>query len=310
MNLLEKRILFVCRQKSNGQASPIVQAQHASLQSANVDVFLIRGKGLLAYFKSIPKLRKFIKTQNIDIIHAHYSFSGYAASLSLFKPVVCSLMGSDVQAKGIKKGLLRFFALHIWDAVVVKSKPMAQNIGLESAHIIPNGVNFSTFRETDRQEASRKTGFDRNKHNILFLADPARPEKNYNLASEAVNILADQNIVLTAIHGIDHNEIPHYLSAADILLLTSKWEGSPNAVKEAMACNCPMVSTDVGDVKEIIGDTEGCYITSFEAEDVAAKLKLALDFGKRTKGREKIQHLDSTIIAERLIEVYKQVLNK
>jgi glycosyltransferase involved in cell wall biosynthesis len=219
-------------------------------------------------------------------------------------------MGSDVQVKGIKKVILRYFAQHIWAAVVVKSESMAQHIGLENAHIIPNGVNFDSFQESDRQEAFTKTGFDNLKKNILFLADPARIEKNYNLASEAVKILADPSIVLTAIHGIGHNEIPYYLSAADILLLTSKWEGSPNVVKEAMACNCPIVSTDVGDVKEILGDTEGCYITSFEPEDVAAKLKLALDLGKRTKGREKIQHLDSTIIAERLIEVYKQVLNK
>ena len=101
-----------------------------------------------------------------------------------------------------------------------------------------------------------------------------------------------------------------YLNAADALVLTSLWEGSPNVIKEAMACNLPIVSTDVGDVKEVIGDTEGCYITSYEPSDVAGKIKLALDFGKRTNGREKIKHLEINTIAKRIIDVYNEVLQK
>ena len=101
-----------------------------------------------------------------------------------------------------------------------------------------------------------------------------------------------------------------YFNASDLVLLTSFWEGSPNVIKEAMACNVPIVSTDVGDVKEVIGKTEGCYITSFDPEDVAEKIKLALKFGKRTTGIEDIKHLESSLIAKKIIKIYKSVLEK
>jgi teichuronic acid biosynthesis glycosyltransferase TuaC len=94
-----------------------------------------------------------------------------------------------------------------------------------------------------------------------------------------------------------------------VVLLTSLWEGSPNVIKEAMACNTPIVSTDVGDVKEIIGKTEGCFITSFDPEDVSDKIKKALEFGKRTTGREDIKHLESGVVAKRIIAIYKNVLD-
>lgn len=99
-------------------------------------------------------------------------------------------------------------------------------------------------------------------------------------------------------------------NAADVVLLTSLWEGSPNAIKEAMACNCPVVSTDVGDVREVIGNTEGCYISSFEPRDVAKKIQMALDFSKRTNGKQSIIELglDSKTVANKIINIYTKVI--
>lgn len=99
------------------------------------------------------------------------------------------------------------------------------------------------------------------------------------------------------------------MNAPDILLLTSLWEGSPNVIKEAMACNCPILSADVGDGAKVIRKTDGCYICSYDPEDVAEKIKEALEFGKRTNGREKIKHLDEKIIAQKIIGVYNEVLS-
>jgi teichuronic acid biosynthesis glycosyltransferase TuaC len=95
--------------------------------------------------------------------------------------------------------------------------------------------------------------------------------------------------------------------------VTSFSEGSPLVIKEAMACNCTIVSTNVGDVEWVLGDTEGCYIAVFDAKDVAKKLKLAIEFREEhqyTNGRNRITELglDSETIAGRIMEVYKKVI--
>lgn len=305
-------ILFVSRQKRNGEISPIVKKQGKSLEGlVNMHYFLIKGKGIMAYVKNIAKIRSYARKHEVDLIHAHYSFSGFSAALSFCKPTICSLMGSDIQAGGVVRFLIKLFYGLFWKATIVKSQRMKEGIKLNKAIVLPNGVDMKAFVCIEKVKSLDKTGFDPGIKNIAFLAAPSRHEKNFALAKEAVDKLGtEQNATLHTLHGIIHRDIPFYLNAADVLLLTSKWEGSPNAIKEAMACNCPIVSTDVGDVKEVIGNTEGCYITSYDPEDVAEKLKMALEYGKRTNGREKIKYLDEKIIAEKLVEIYKSVLKK
>ncbi|MBM3189970.1 MAG: glycosyltransferase family 4 protein, partial [Chloroflexi bacterium] len=95
---------------------------------------------------------------------------------------------------------------------------------------------------------------------------------------------------------------------ADVLLLTSDHEGSPTVVKEAMACNLPIVSTKVGDVPQVIAGVEGCYLAEQTPDDLAEKVEAALAFGGRTRGREAIQHLQTEGEARRLIALYEEVL--
>lgn len=144
---------------------------------------------------------------------------------------------------------------------------------------------------------------------VLFLADPSRPEKNYQLARDAFELLPqDKDIQLLPIFNLEYEDVPYYISAVDVILLTSHFEGSPNVIKEAMACNCPIVSTDVGDVKEIISETDGCFITSIEPRDICEKLLLALDFGRNTNGRKNIKQFSSATIAHGIIDVYNSVI--
>jgi glycosyltransferase involved in cell wall biosynthesis len=105
--------------------------------------------------------------------------------------------------------------------------------------------------------------------------------------------------------------VPRYLNEADVLAFSSFMEGSPNVIKEAMACNCPIVSTDVGDVRWVLGDTKGCYIASFDPADFAKKMELAIHFSQvvgRTKGRQRIVALglDMNTVAKRIMAVYKK----
>jgi len=306
------KVLFVSSGNSEFGISPTVKAQGESLKKNGIEIeyFLIKGKGIYGYHKNILPLRKYLKNDNFDIIHSHYSLSAYVASLAGSKPLVVSLMGSDVQKNLFGCMILKLFNLIFWNSLIVKSNSMKERVGIEKCFIIPNGVDFEKFKEIDKKIAKEKIGFDPNKKHIIFVANPDRYEKNFKLSKEAFNLLDDKSVELNVVCDVTHEMIPYYYYAADVLLLTSLWEGSPNVIKEAMACNCPIVSTDVGDVKEVIGNTGGCYVTSFDPKDVANKIKKALAFEKRTNGRENIEHSDSNIIAKKIIKIYEHVLEK
>jgi glycosyltransferase involved in cell wall biosynthesis len=245
-----------------------------------------------------------------DIIHAHYSYSGFLAYLAGARPLIVSLMGSDMNQNFIITIVTKVFTRWLWDTAIVKSDRMKQKLNPGKAEILPNGVDTDLFKYTEISPGHFPKGLDRDKKNILFVADPARPEKNWDLALRGAGMLNRDDVKLVPVYGIPHSKLPDYYNFADILLLTSIWEGSPNVVKEAMACGLPVVATGVGDVKELLEGVEGCYICSFDPADVAEKLKKALEFRGRTKGREKIfsKGLDSRSIAKQIIEVYENVI--
>ena len=109
---------------------------------------------------------------------------------------------------------------------------------------------------------------------------------------------------LQTLINIPNQDMPAYFNSADIVLLTSLWEGSPNVIKEAMACNCKIVSVDVGDVKEVIGNTKGCQVTSFNSDQIANAITKLLAYKEIPKGRSKVEHLNATTIAKKLTQIY------
>lgn len=304
-------ILFVSSGNSKNGISPLIKNQGESLIKLhhNVTFFTIKGKGFKGYFKSIFELRRFLKKQKFDIIHAHYSLSGMVASLAGAKPIVISLMGSDVKASPVLKYIIRIFSLLFWKQIIVKSRDMKEDSGLNKAYIIPNGVDFNKFKPIKRSDAINETGWDPNKKHILFAANPDRPEKNFKLAKEAFNLIKNDAIQLQKLIDIPNKKMPYYFNAADVILLTSLWEGSPNVIKEAIACNCKIIAVDVGDIRELIGNTKGCHITNFDASQIANKLLLSLNSEQKTNGRDTIRHLDSVTIANKLTNIYKSTIS-
>lgn len=314
------KVLFIMSGNS-GAASPIIFAQSTSLSQhgLRVDHFLIRGKGAIGYIKSIPPLLKHMKYNDYSLMHAHYAFCGFVAFLSkLFLPkskklpVVCSLMGSDVKGGQPWQALIRFLAVYGWDATIVKSGDMKQCLGVGSSRVLPNGVDLNMFVYNPSQESKLKLGWKMENKHILFGADSHKPVKNYPLAREAYTMLNADNCELHTLGSIPHADIPLYLNACDVLLLSSKWEGSPNIVKEAMACGTPIVCTDVGDVRWLLEGVEGCYICSSDPVDIAKKLDLALKHNVKTNGRDRLIELglDADSVASRIVSMYEEVLKR
>ena len=303
-------VLFISSGNSKYGISPIVYNQGLSLQNAGVNLsyFTIKGKGITGYLKNIFKLHKLLNQKQYDLFHAHYSASSFAASLAGARPLIVSLMGSDVKAGKHAKLLLMIFNKLFWKRCIVKSADMKRSLGIKSANVIPNGIDFNKFKKIIKEEAIKRIGWDKNKKYIVFASDPGRYEKNYKLAKVAFQSLNYNSLELKHLIDIPHDEMPYIYSAADVVLCTSLWEGSSNVIKEAMACNCPIVTTDVGDVNEVIGNTDGSYICSYDPLDVAKKLDNAIRFGKRTLGRNSIKHLDQEIIAKKVVKLYQDAL--
>lgn len=319
-------VLFVCSGNSKFGISPFIKSQGDSLvkKGVKVEYFTIKGKGLFGYLKNIKPLREHLRSGKFDIVHAHYGLCAIVSCMAKAKEkLVVSFMGDDLIGENKFDGSYTFqgkmfsiinrWILPRWvDIIIVKSTAMKLLLRTKKVNVIPNGVNLQVFSPLKINNYKDKQKSEVRRRKVIFVANPERPEKNYALANKSIELLGS-DIKLEVLHNINQKELSYCYNSADLLLLTSYHEGSPNVIKEAMACNCPIVSTDVGDVKEIIGDTEGCYITSFEPVDVAEKIKEALAFSisnGRTNGREKLIKigLDINLVAERILNIYKKLI--
>lgn len=322
------RVLFV----SSGNAEsfdvvPFIVEQGESLKKLGVDLeyYPVRGKGLKGYLRAGIKLRKHVKQNHYDLIHAHFILSGYAALLgSRGTPIVLSLMGSDAYGEYIgankvqlSSRLLTVLTLLIQPfvhAIISKAPNIEKYVYLKrKSFLVPNGIDMEKFIAGGVNNHGG-LNFTPHKKQVLFLGSEKSVRKNIGLVKEALAILNRTDVELIHPYPIAHQEIPQYLNAASVLTVCSYMEGSPNVVKEAMACNCPIVATDVGDIKWVLGNVAGCFLASFQPRDYADKLRQALEYSEqhgRTEGAKRIKALglDSETIARRVLEIYTSVLS-
>jgi len=321
------RVLFVGSGKSNGKVSSILLGQGNSIekQGVHVDYFAIMGSGISSYFKNIGILRRFLKNNDYDIIHAHYGLSGIVAYFAKQgQKLIVSYMGDDLIGTNKPNGSVYlvsrffrwiniFFSKYLYDHTIVKSEEMKSIMRfVKSLSLIPNGVCLETFYPEAKVNAKDAVGFNQNKKYIVFVSNPSRVEKNYRLAYNSCALLSDEDVELFIVNGVPNNELYHYYNAAELLIMTSMHEGSPNVVKEAMACNCPCVSTNVGDVNFLFDRLSGYFICSSSAQSVSEKIGNALDYRQKnhfTNGRQRIVDLklDSYSVAQRIINLYYKV---
>ena len=319
------KVLFISSNRPQFDIVPFIKSQADSLIDNGIDVehYLLESRGgMKAYLRHIPKLRKHIKENNYDLIHAHYSYTGWTAVLAMTgKPIVVSFMGTDVYGqigeegrRGIKARLITAMSWLLQPFVkqiIVKSKNLYEYVSFKGkTHIVPNGVNFERFKPRDKKEVREQLGLPADKKIVLSLALQDLPRKNFALLVEAAEKVQQSDWEVVNPYPVAPEKAPLYMSAADVFGLTSYQEGSPNVIKEAMATNCPIVSTDVGDVKEVIANTDGCYLCTHDVTDVSEKLVEAMDFSGQTTGRKDIEHLEINTVAKKIISIYEKCLKK
>jgi glycosyltransferase involved in cell wall biosynthesis len=302
-----------------------VKAQMESLRPLGVDydVLFINGReSRWNYMRALPQLWHRLRTCRYDLIHAHMGLSGLVARCQISVPLVVSFMGFDVTGKfkgsdhisafGRFYQLSSFLLARLASAVIVKTAELKRRLKLEAAQVIPNGVDLDLFQPTDQAEARRSLGLDRQKKLVLFPYDPQRPVKRLDLLESAVGRArqAIPELEILRVSGVPQSYMPLYMNAADVLVLPSQSEGSPNTVKEAMATNLPVIAVDVGDTAELIGQTEGCHLVARDAGEIAAKIVEVCCKGMRTRGRDCMARYSMENIAKQIAHVYSTVIRR
>lgn len=298
---------------NKGRFAPFIVEQAEALKRAGCDVdwFGLQGKGVKGYIKNLPALKQKIKECQPDIIHAHYGLSGLFANMQRRIPVVTTYHGSDINDKSVLRFSKMAICLSAWN-VFVSTKTLEIARPKKKYSLIPCGIDLSDLQLTEKSAARQKVNLSAEKKYVLFAGAFDNKVKNAPLAKEAVSLLCDNNVELLELKGYSRDEVTLLMCAADAFLMTSFTEGSPQVVKEALACGCPIVSVDVGDVEERIGSVDGCYLAcTCESNELAGLLRKALQFEGKTKGREKIiaDGLDNNIVAKRIMGMYYKIHN-
>jgi len=283
----------------------------------DIDVLSFRGaRNPLNYLRAWWRVHRRLRENQYDLIHAQWGQT-VPTTVPTRLPLVVTFRGGEGEGivgddgrytfSGYILRMVSAFAARRADELVAVSAHMRSYLPQRQVHIIPSGLDFSRFQLRPRDEARTELGLPLAKRLVLFVGNPAEARKRHALAQQVVSRL-DQSLEaqLVVAWDVPHDRIPLYMNACDALLFVSMYEGSPNVVKEALACNLPVVSVTVGDVAERLRGVDGCYVANDDnPQALAAMLTSVLRADKRVDGRAAVQELDENLLAQRMIDVYR-----
>jgi glycosyltransferase involved in cell wall biosynthesis len=297
------KILFISKRGKHFDVLPFIKSQENLLREYGFEVtHLTIQSGLKSYLNTFFYVLR--NSKNIDIIHSHYIYNFLLAKLaSPFRKHILSFMGSDLygfydnnneltKIGKFNKNLSKF-SLKFIDSIIVKSNYMLNflpDFYKNKAFVIPNSVDDDFFKPLDKTKSREKLDLHKEKKYILFLGDKNNPRKNYSLLIDSLTYL-DNNVEIISPYPIEHSLLPYYYSACDVLAFPSLREGSPNVVKEAIFCSCPVVATNSGDLKEYLKKFDNCYLTNFDPVEFAAMLATVLQSNRRISNYKEIKNI-------------------
>lgn len=299
------KVLFVASY-NKGYFAPFIleQAEALRVSGCEVEFFGVTGKGVKGYIKALPALKKKTVEFVPDIIHAHYGLSGLLANLQRRVPVVTTYHGSDINEKSVlpfSKVAMRMSRHNIF-----VSQKNVEIAGIKKKYsLIPCGIDMPEL--ISKEQARLGMGLDQNKKYVLFAGAFDNHVKNYPLAKSAIDLLPE--VSLLELKGYTRDEVAKLMCAADAILMTSFTEGSPQVIKESLACGLPVVSVDVGDVAELTEGVPGCFVCGRNPSDLAVGLEKGVSYG-RTEGMRRIldRGLTNDKVAGKLLHIYESII--
>jgi teichuronic acid biosynthesis glycosyltransferase TuaC len=254
---------------NRGKISSFIKEQADCLIELGVciDFYIIEGKGIIGYLKNYNKLRRKINNFYPDILHAHYGLSGLLCAFQFYRPLIITYHGSDLELNIIKFFSRLSMLLSTHKIFVNKKQVDNRNKKSKSYSVIPCGINVEKFFKIEQKIAREYFGYNENDLLILFSSRFDEPVKNYLLAKQIIESLNRENafekkIRLIEFKNYSREETNLLYNAVDLLLITSINETGPLVLKEALMAGCPVLSTDVGDVSEIMLEIDRDWICS------------------------------------------------
>lgn len=302
--------------------------QMQSLKNLGVDIaysYLGARRHPIHLIKMGRKIRSYINQNNIDLVHVLWgSTTSLITVLFSPKPVVISFCGSDLLgnyrpdgSKTLSGKLSRIFSLIssiFAKKIITKSenlKAALWKVSQNKCTVIPNGVDLSLFTPSDKSEARIKLGWDEEEKIILFFEGSTNYVKNQPLAEKVVELVQQEisNVRMILVKNVPFENLPFYYNGADVMLLTSLHEGSNNSLKEAMACNLPIVSTNCGDAKERLKGVDHSFVLdTYNAKALASKVEQILQNGKRSNACDHLEGVKIKNVANEINKVYQSAL--
>lgn len=288
-----------------------VQEQVEELRRLGVDVSVLSFDGRDSrwnYATAAVQTRRAVGREQFDLVHAHYGLCGAVALAQRRLPVVTTFHGSETGYVRYQ-ALLSYFVARLTHPIFV-SQHGASSLRMPSADVIPAGVNTQLFRPLPRETAVRQLGWDPEAPYILFPGHRANRRKRYDLFEAAVEHARSRRPDLRSVwlEGYSRREVSLVLNAVDVVLVTSDYEGSPVAVREALACTTPVVSVEVGDVSRVLKGLPGCAVAERDPIALAERALEALMAGKRAELRPRAMLSSGECVARRLLAVYESVV--
>jgi teichuronic acid biosynthesis glycosyltransferase TuaC len=286
------------------------QVDEVRRRGVDVDVFeFARGRG--EYLPAARRLRSLLRRERFDLVHAHYGLAGWVARLAGAKPLVVTFHGTDVRHHLV--GPLSHRLAWRVDLVAGVSRALFEpedgRPGLPAvpgSAVLPCGPDLRRFEAIPRAQARRQLGLDPDRGYLFFPANPARPEKRHDRAAEVA--AACEADLLTG-GSIEPERMPLWINAANAVLVTSDYEGFGMAAVEALACEVPVLSTDVGIAPYVLGGIDGCLCAPFDAAAWATVTRRHLQApDPRVAGAGRAATLSAAGMAERVIEAYEAVV--